>query len=106
NTWELYAPHLYLSIRLSYDPTLNPWEIMADYWHKAYGPAAEPMMAYWMTIDEAFAHIKSEAGSYHALHLVYTPERMAELDRLLSQAETLAAKDGQAAHRVNLARRG
>ena len=31
NSWELYAPHLYLSIRLSYDPGLDPWKIMADY---------------------------------------------------------------------------
>jgi len=106
NTWELYAPHMYLSIRIAYDPTANPWAIMADYWHKAYGPAAEPMMDYWMGIDMAFAHMKSEAGSYHALHLVYTPEHIKHLDALLSRAEELAADDADASRRVHLARRG
>ncbi len=107
NAWEIYAPHLYLSIRLAYDPTLDPWLIMADYWDKCYGPAAGPMEKYWMQIDESFANIKSEAGSFHALHLVYTPERIKQLGAHLDKAEKLAAggsKNQQ--YRVMVARRG
>ncbi len=114
DTWELYAPHLYLSLRLSYDPTLDPWWIMADYWDKAYGPAAESMERYWMEIDAAFLGLETETGSYHALHHVYTPERLALLDGLLEKAEQQVApprgnrsggRDNQR-YRVDLARRG
>jgi len=80
---------------------------MADYWDKAYGPAAAPMEQYWMSIDEAFVSCPSESGSYHALHHVYTPERMQQLSTQLDQAKA-AAKDGteNQAYRVDLARRG
>ena len=108
NSWELYAPHLYLSLRLSYDPRLDPWEIMADYWDKAYGPAAEPMEQYWMSVDAAFVNLQTEAGSWHALHHIYTPERLRELMQLLAEAERLARNDGtdNQQYRVNLAQRG
>lgn len=46
---------------------------MADYWDKAYGPAAGIMEKYWMEVDAAFINLKTEAGSIHALHHVYTP---------------------------------
>ncbi|MDA0838129.1 MAG: DUF4838 domain-containing protein [Planctomycetota bacterium] len=106
NTWELYAPHLYLSIRLAYDPAQDPWAIMADYWDKAYGPAAEPMESYWMEVDSAFVNLKTESGSYHALHHVYTPERLKLLDDSLKAAEQAVKGNEDCATRVRLARRG
>lgn len=107
NSWELYAPHLYLSIRLSYDPGLDPWKIMADYWDKAYGPAAEAMEEHWMSIDAAFLGMKTESGSYHALHHVYTPEHLAKLERLIKKAEKDVARGtDQQKRRVSVARRG
>lgn len=104
--WEIYGPHLYLSIRLAYDPRLDPWEIMADYWDKSYGPAAEVMEKYWMDIDEAFITLKTDTGSIHALHLVYTPERLKRLDGYLAEAERLVKGQARLEYRVNLARRG
>lgn len=106
NDWEIYAPHLYLSIRLAYDPRLDPWEIMADYWDRAYGPAAAVMEKYWMEVDAAFINLKTDAGSIHALHHVYTPERLKMLDGYLTEAERLARDSKGDAHRVSLARRG
>ncbi len=118
NTWEISGPHLYLSLRLSYDPRLDPWLIMADYWDKAYGPAAELMERYWMEVDAAFVNLETETGSYHALHHVYTPERLAVLDDLLSEAEQqvegrtrrlrrdLPAGTENQQYRVQVARRG
>lgn len=106
NDWEIYAPHLYLSIRLSYDPRLDPWEIMADYWVKAYGPAAAVMEKYWLEVDAAFINLKTDAGSIHALHHVYTPERLKLLDGHLTEAERLVKGTKGEAYRVSLARRG
>jgi hypothetical protein len=106
NTWEIYGPHLYLSIRLAYDPAQDPWAIMADYWDKAYGPAAGPMETYWMEIDSAFVNLKTESGSYHALHHVYTPECLKLLDNSLKAAEQAVKGNDACAERVQLARRG
>jgi hypothetical protein len=104
--WEIYGPHLYLSMRLAYDPRLDPWEIMADYWDKSYGPAAEIMEKYWMEIDGAFINLKTDTGSTHALHHVYTPERLKLLDGTLAEAERLVKGQARLEYRVNLARRG
>ena len=104
--WELYAPHLYLSMRLAYNPEQDPWAIMADYWVKSYGVAAKPMQDYWLEVDRGFTNLKTESGSWHALHHVYTPQRIALLDQYLSQAEKLAASKAGYEQRVSLARRG
>ncbi|MEI7437854.1 MAG: DUF4838 domain-containing protein, partial [bacterium] len=104
--WEIYGPHLYLSMRLAYDPRLDPWEIMADYWDKSYGPAAEIMEKYWMEIDQTFINLKTDTGSTHALHHVYTPERLKLLDGYLAEAERLVKGQTRMEYSVNLARRG
>jgi hypothetical protein len=105
NDWEIY-PHLYMSIRLGYDPRQDPWEIMADYWDKSYGPAAEVMEKYWMEVDSAFINLKSDSGSTHALHHVYTPERLKLLDGYIAEAERLVKGKQPQEARVTLARRG
>ncbi len=106
NDWELYGPHTYLSIRLAYDPRLDPWEIMADYWDKAYGPAAEVMEQYWMEIDTTYVNLRTESGSIHALPNVYTPERLQLLDGYLTKAEQLVTGRKGDEARVRIARRG
>ncbi len=106
DAWELSAPHLYLSIRLSYDPRQDPWEIMADYWHHLYGPAAEAMEKYWMEIDAAFVNLHTEAGGVHSLHHVYTLERLERLDTFLIAAREVAAERPEVLDRIAVARRG
>ncbi|NQT94324.1 MAG: DUF4838 domain-containing protein [Lentisphaerae bacterium] len=108
NAWEINGPHIYLSIRLAYDPRLDPWAIMADYWDKAYGPAAEAMEKYWMEVDAATIGLKTETGSRHALHHVYTPERLKQLDGLMTEAERLVKTGGteNQRERVDVSRRG
>lgn len=106
SNWELSAPHFYQSIRLSYDPTADPWLMMADYWHKFYGPAALPIQNYWMAIDNAWVTVNTEAGSYHCLPDIYTPALLAELDGHLAKAEALVKDQPDYAKRVEITRRG
>ena len=65
SNWYIYGPQMYLSLRMAYDPTLDPAAVMADYYDKFYGPAAGPMKAYWAGIDRATAAASSRtpAGS-------------------------------------------
>jgi hypothetical protein len=79
---------------------------MADYWDKSYGPAAEVMEKYWMEVDAAFINLKTDSGSIHALHHVYTPERLKLLDGYLAESERLVKGQKVLEGRVELARRG
>jgi hypothetical protein len=79
---------------------------MADYWDKSYGPAAEIMEKYWMDVDSTFIHLRTDTGSTHALHHVYTPERLARWDGWIKEAEVLIKGSRTLDGRVALARRG
>jgi len=101
--WEIYGPHLYLSIRLAYSPHADAAAIMDDYFTGFYGPkAGPPMKQYWMAIDEAFDKLKCHSGSFFALHLVYTPEFLARTKALLDKAAEAAKGDAAYEARVAL----
>jgi hypothetical protein len=51
--WQIYGPHIYQSIRLAYDPSLDSDAMMDEYYEKFYGPEAGPFMkTYWTDIDQ------------------------------------------------------
>jgi len=105
--WEIYGPHLYQSIRLAYDPSADSDAMMADYFTKFYGPRPGPFMkTYWVSIDEAFANMKCESGSFYALHLVYTPQRLAKLSGLIQKASDVAGDNETYAARVAMTAQG
>ena len=99
-SWQIYGPHIYESIRLAYDPAADADRLMDDYYAHFYGPgAADPMKAYWTTIDHAFATAAVHAGSFFSLHNVYTPQLLTDCRGLLIQAAT-AAKNPTYAARI------
>lgn len=98
--WEIYGPHIYQSIRLAYDPRTDSDALMDDYFMKFYGPEAGRFMKqYWLSIDKAFSDMKCESGSLFALHLVYSPQFLRQLDALVNKASKAAA-----GHKVYVAR--
>ena len=64
------------------------------------------MQAYWTAIDQAFVNLKCHAGSFFAVHRVYTPEFIAACRTLLDQAAEAAKGDETIAARVQLFRDG
>jgi hypothetical protein len=105
--WEIYGPHIYQSIRLAYDPHADSDALMDDYFMKFYGPGAGRFMKqYWLSIDRAFADMKCESGSFFALHLVYTPQFLRQLDALVKKAAEVAAGNKAYAARVAMTAHG
>ena len=105
--WEIYGPHLYQSIRLAYNPDADSDAMMDDYFMKFYGSAAGPFMKqYWMSIDEAFANMKCESGSFFALHLVYTPQFLGKLAGLIEKAADAAGGDADYLARIEMTSQG
>jgi hypothetical protein len=100
-SWQIYGPHLYLSLRLAYDPAANADALFDDYASKFYGPAAGPLMKrYWLDIDNAFANLRVHAGSFYSVHNVYTPQFLAHCRDLIDQATAAAKSDPTYAARV------
>ncbi len=105
--WEIYGPHIYQSIRLAYAPDANGDALTDDYFLKFYGPAAGPLMKqYWQSIDQAFADMKCESGSFFALHLVYQPQFLEKLRSLVDKASAAAQTDPTYAARVAMTAQG
>ena len=105
--WQIYGPHIYLSIRLAYDPSADADAIMDDYYRSFYGPKAGPVMKeYWTAIDEAFDRLNCHTGSFFAVHQVYTPEFVKQCRGILGRASAAARGDKTYAARVDMAREG
>jgi len=105
--WQIYGPHIYLSIRLAYDPAADADAVMDDYYQRFYGPKAGPLMKeYWMGIDRAFVNLKCHTGSFYAVHLVYTPEFLRQCRAILTKAAAAARGDASYAARVDMASEG
>lgn len=105
--WSIMSPHLWLSVRMMYDPYMAVDAAMDKYFLEFYGPQAGPLMKdYWMSIDNAFQNLKAETGCYYSLHLVYTKELLKKLRALLNRADT--ATRGHKIHnaRVLFAQKG
>ena len=105
-TWDLSAPHIYLSVRLAYHPFADSDVVLDDFFTGFYGPAAELMREYWLTIDDAWQGLKTESGSIYSLHLVWTDKRLELLDGLLKRAEAAVAGDPTKEKRVAMTRIG
>jgi len=89
-SWNIYGPHIYLSIRLAYSPSADADAIIDDYFSRFFGPAAEPMKQYWLDIDNAFAHLDTHSGSFYALHRAYTPALLKKCSQSLEKAARAA----------------
>jgi hypothetical protein len=105
--WQIYGPHVYLSIRLAYDPQADADAIMDGYFAKLYGSEAGPLLQqYWTEIDQACVRLRTHSGGFYALHRIYTPERLRRLDELLQRAAAAAGGDTTRAERVAFAAEG
>ena len=102
SNWHLYGPQIYLSLRMAYDPRLDAAALMDDYYAKFYGPAAGPMKAYWMGIDEATARLGNHAGGFYGMNGVYTADFVRACESRLKQAAD-AAKGADAVYAERVA---
>jgi hypothetical protein len=100
SNWYVYGPQIYLSLRLAYDPTADATAIFDDYCTKFYGPAAGPMKAYWVGIDEATAKLDCHSGGFYGLAAAYTPEFCRACASRLRQAAEVAKGEKVYAERV------
>jgi hypothetical protein len=88
--WAPNAPFYYLLSQLAWNPYADGDAILDDYYRRCYGPAAEPMKAYW----ELMAETRQTMVDTVALPRVsllrsprfFTPEVFQQADALIAQA--------------------
>ena len=112
NLWHRLGLNYYLAAKLCWDADLNADALLADYFSKFYGPAAEPMEKYFLTMERAMQAwngcvsygLQGVTGMKTIGPKIFTPAVMQQLAACLEQAEPRATSDPLRAKRVALAR--
>ncbi|MBC8872294.1 MAG: DUF4838 domain-containing protein [Planctomycetes bacterium] len=93
DSWAMHAPHMYLSVRLSWDSTIDIDAEMDRYFRGFYGEAAEPMKTYWLNIDRAYAQASTCTGACYGQHHIWTDQLLASSRADIEKAKQLARSD-------------
>lgn len=80
----LHAHHL--GLRMAWDPSQAPKEIISELHTKLYGHAASQMSKYWHFIDDVWATTPEYAGSGFGHLRRWTPERLTKARQLIKAA--------------------
>lgn len=92
--------NMYMTWKLSQDPTLDPDAILQEYYHLFYGPAEVPMGRFWDGLEELYM------SPQHADE-VWTAQRVLQLGEYLQQARALLPDETSAyRRRVEMVRQG
>jgi hypothetical protein len=79
--------NLYLRGELMWNPEADTTKLLADFYPRFYGPAAEPMALYWNAIFKAWEDTIVTEHEYFVSPALYTPELIATLRKHLDAAE-------------------
>jgi hypothetical protein len=102
--WASHGLTLYVAARLMWDVNTNVDALLAEFYEKFFGLAAEPMAEYLTMIDTAYRDTDCHVGSSFCMPAVFTRERMSHGKNCLQKAALLAAGDDTCAERVHIFR--
>lgn len=83
--------NLHIRGRLLWNPDVDVDALLAEFYEKFYGPAAEPMAAYWNAIYQAWENTIVTEHEFFVAPAIYTPELVAKLGQHLAAAEAAIA---------------
>lgn len=83
--------NLFLRGQLMWNPDADVDALLAEFYPKFYGPAAEPMQAYWTAIYDAWENTIVTEHEYFIAQAIYTPQVMTVLAKKLAEAELAIA---------------
>jgi len=85
--WHTMVPGNYVAARLLWHSMTDVNTLLDEFYPGYYGPAAGPMRAYDVALENAYESARSFSGGIWGLHTVLTEEVLSELERNLSAAE-------------------
>jgi hypothetical protein len=109
--WMSYGPHIYLFLRLAYDPSADADRLTQDYFQKFYGPEAGPLVReYFKRVDRAVQELPCDpergGRGLDQLGRIYAPELLERLRTLLDKAAAAAAPHPRPMARVAMTAQG
>lgn len=106
--WATQGPQLYIMGQLVWNPSADADAVLADYYHRAFGPAAQPVREYFEAIEKArmaFTAKNNEAGLFSFPRL-YTEELLRESQARLDRAKASVPAESIEAKRVAFVQAG
>lgn len=91
--WSILGPHNYLMARMGWDLSLDWQAILKEYTVKTFGEGAPEMEAYYLDLIDTQEKKGHEAGSYHAIHLVFDRDFIKRSKKHFAKATALAKSD-------------
>lgn len=88
--WGVNGPGDWLFMQLAWDASQDWQVLLADYCAKAFGDGAEPMRRYLLRLTETQRAAGQEAGSYHAIPLIFDQAFVEAAQADITQAERMA----------------
>ncbi len=79
--------NLHLRGQLLWNPDADVDALLAEFYQAFYGPAAQPMSAYWPAIFQAWENTIATEHEYFLAPAIYTPELVAALRTHIQAAE-------------------
>ena len=103
-SWAAQGPHYYMLAQMVWNPHADGDAILADYYQRAFGPAAKTMAGYWELIALAATRIGFEGKAEREVwNAAFFQDAYARLDRAKEEA---AAGDAVYGKRVAFVRAG
>ena len=104
--WATQGPQYYLLAQLAWNPMQDGQALLADYYHRGFGPAASAMAQYWNLMDKAQAaagrSTRNRSVMVNMLRGVFNDERLSQATEILDRA-TAAASGGSKTHQQRVA---
>jgi hypothetical protein len=106
--WATQGPQYYLMAQLVWNPAADAEAILADYYSRAFGPAAPAVREYFEALEKermAFTAKNGEAGVFSFLNL-YTKSLLADSQGRLDRASAAVPADSVFRQRVDFGQAG
>lgn len=84
--------NLHVRGQLLWNPDTNVEELLADFYPRFYGPAAQAMAAYWGALHDAWRDTLVTEHEYMVIPAIYTPELIDTLRKHLEAGEAAMKK--------------
>ncbi|MFN2351596.1 MAG: DUF4838 domain-containing protein [Kiritimatiellia bacterium] len=96
--WATQGPLYYLMAHLTWNPRADGEAILKDYYHRAFGPAAREMAAYWNYMEDIREECYGTEQPGRADHDIldfYNAERLGQAAGLLNAAKAAMGPDDE-----------
>ncbi len=106
--WATMGPQYYVMAQLAWNPQVDADTVLADYYRRAFGPAAQPVREYYEGLEKArmaFTAKNAEADVFTFPQL-YTAAHLRGCQQRLDRAASAVAADSPHAKRVAFVQAG